>query len=106
MTPRHQFNEESVSCHSVIADQANFMEGLTHQFKPLFKQINTSSAYESPPKLLTKSEIIRSPDSTFNQIGHLYALCRDKTDKFTLLFSLIKLAMIRGRTVIMCRTQM
>ena len=55
--------------------------------------------------MFSKTEIIRSAQSTFNQIGHLYALCRDKTDKFTLLFSLIKLAMIRGRTVILCRTQ-
>ena len=36
----------------------------------------------------------------FEQVAHLYSFCKTSLDKFILLFSLIKLAIIEGKTLI------
>lgn len=40
--------------------------------------------------------------SLFERISHLYAMCDTQLDKFILLFSFVKMAIIQGKTVIMC----
>ncbi len=37
----------------------------------------------------------------FEQIEHIYCLCETQLDKFILLFALIKLAIVQGKTVVM-----
>jgi len=38
----------------------------------------------------------------FERINHLYAMCDQNLDKFMLLFSFVKLAIVQGKTVILC----
>lgn len=38
----------------------------------------------------------------FEKIGHLYALCEENIDKFILLFSFVKMAIVQGKAVVMC----
>ena len=39
--------------------------------------------------------------STFEQVAHLYSFCKTNLDKFILLFTLLKLAIVEGKTLIM-----
>lgn len=39
----------------------------------------------------------------FEQISHLYSFCKTSLDKFILLFSLVKLAMVDGKTLILVK---
>jgi ATP-dependent RNA helicase DDX56/DBP9 len=39
--------------------------------------------------------------TSFESVAHLFALCKTTLDKFILMFILIKLAIIEGKTVIM-----
>ena len=45
-----------------------------------------------------KEEEIEKTD--FEQVAHLYSFCKTNLDKYILLFSLIKLAIIEGKTLI------
>lgn len=45
---------------------------------------------------------VHKTSSTFERINHLYAMCDNNLDKFMLLFSFIKLAIVQGKTVVLC----
>lgn len=38
----------------------------------------------------------------YEKIAHLYTMCEQNLDKFILLFSFIKLAIVQGKTVVLC----
>ena len=41
--------------------------------------------------------------TSFESVAHLFTLCKTTLDKFILMFTLIKLAIIEGKTVIMVK---
>lgn len=45
---------------------------------------------------------VHKTSSTFERINHLYAMCDSNLDKFMLLFSFVKLAIVQGKTVVLC----
>lgn len=42
-----------------------------------------------------------SEKTDFEQVAHLYSFCKTNLDKFILLFTLVKLAIVDGKTLIL-----
>ena len=67
-----------------------------------FKDIK--NAYIGEKKALTIQMNEEEGEKTdFEQIAHLYSFCKTSLDKFILLFSLVKLAMVEGKTLILVK---
>ena len=65
-----------------------------------FKDIK--QAFIGSNKALTIQMNEEEADKTdFEQVAHLYSFCKTNLDKFILLFSLIKLAIVEGKTLIL-----
>lgn len=45
---------------------------------------------------------VNQVQSLFERVNHLYVMCEANLDKYILLFSFIKLAIVQGKTVVMC----
>ena len=68
-----------------------------------FKEIKLAAMGSAKALVIRMNTAVNSADqSMFERIEHLYTMCENQLDKFMLLFSMVKLAVLQGKTVVMC----
>ena len=66
-----------------------------------FKSIKDAFVPEGDKTLTIKLNESKREKTSFETVAHLFTFCKTTLDKFILMFTMIKLAIIEGKTVIM-----
>ena len=93
--------QPSFKCIFTTTDTRNDKDKPVEEFEE-FKEIKKTFMGSDKALIIKLNHDVNQQISMFEKINHLYVSCDSNLDKFILLFSFIKLAIVQGKTVVLC----